>query len=75
MARPEMETYRDRWWTDRLRAADTPKKRVHALQGKLLADISRLPEDQRDAAWEMAARELAGIIDEIHIKVAEEVWA
>lgn len=75
MARPEMESYRDAWWENHIATADTPKKKVHALQGKILADISRLPEGRREAAWEMAARELTGILDEIQIKVAEEAWA
>jgi hypothetical protein len=75
VAYPERETYRDTWWEARLKEADTPQKKVTVLQGKILADISKLPERHRDAARELAAHVLEGLVDEIQIKVAEEAWA
>lgn len=75
MARPEMDTYRDQWWEQRLKQANTPRKKVHALQSKLLADLTRLPPEQQDAACELVVENLANLLDEVQIKVVEEAWA
>lgn len=75
MARPEMDTYRDQWWEQHLRAASTPRKKVHALQSKILADVARLSPEQQDAACELVAQHLKNILDEVQIKVAEGMLA
>lgn len=75
MARPETSQYRDEWWDKRLKSAQTPKARVTVLQNKILADISKLPEHRQDEARNFVALTLESVLDEIQIKVTEEVWA
>lgn len=75
MARPEMETYRDDWWGQRLKGADTPKEKITVLQSKIVADISRLPEQHQDAAREMTVPILEGILNEIQAMAAEGALA
>jgi hypothetical protein len=72
MARPEGSPYRDQWWAGKLKGATTPKARVTVLQAKILADISKLPECQRDDARNLVAIALEGLLDEIQIHSLEE---
>lgn len=71
MGRPDPNTYREKFWEERLAGADTPRKRVYLLQNKMLADIEGLPSEQQDAARELAVTGLEDILDEIRIRVAE----
>lgn len=75
MARPECTPHRDRWWEERMKNAQTPKAKVTVSMNKILADLSRLPEEQQNPAREMVAMLLGGVIEEVEIKVAEEAWA
>lgn len=75
MGRPDPNTYREKFWKERLAGADTPRKRVYLLQNKMLADIEGLPSEQQDAARELAAIGLEDILDEIRIRVAEAARA
>lgn len=74
MARREDDSYRDKWWEDKLAGADTPKKKVTVLQAKILADIQKLPENQREEALELASVMLENLVDEIAIRIEEERW-
>jgi hypothetical protein len=74
VGRREDDSYREKWWEGKLAAADTPKKKVTVLQAKILADIQRLPENEREEALELAAVMLENLVDEIAIRVHEERW-
>lgn len=74
VSRREDDSYRDKWWEEKLAGADTPKKKVTVLQAKILADIQKLPEDQRGEALELAAVMLENLADEIAIRAEEERW-
>lgn len=74
MSRTKGEVYRDFWWGEKLEAADTPKKKLTVLQAKILADISKLPEEEQDPARELAVTLLEQVIDEIEIRRQEERW-
>lgn len=75
MGRPDLDTYREQFWEQRLAGADTPRKRVYLLQSKMLADIEGLPSEQQDAARELAVTGLEGILDKIRSQVIKEVRA
>lgn len=75
MARPDRSSHRDKWWEERLKGAQTPKAKVTVLQGKLLADLSRLPEQFQDEARDLTALLLEGVLDELAIKTIELEWS
>lgn len=74
MSKTKGEAYREFWWGEKLGAADTPKKKLTVLQAKLLADISKLPEEEQDPARDLAATLLEQVIDEIEIRRQEDRW-
>lgn len=74
MAQPKGDAYRDDWWDQRLKSADTPRKQVVVLQSKIAADISKLPESHRDMANELAAEMLEKILDEIQDVAQKVMW-
>jgi hypothetical protein len=75
VGRPDPNTYRERFWEERLAGADTPRKKVYLLQNKMLADIEGLPSEHQDAARELAVIGLEDILDEIRIRVVEAARA
>lgn len=75
MTRPDFEKGRDRFYEERIAGAHTLRGKLHILQGKLLADVARLPDSMRDRAYEKACELLTGVIDEIEIMRVEERWS
>jgi len=71
---PKSASGREQFWEDRIANASTPRKKVYALQSKMLADIERLPPHLQDEARAVAVAHLSDALDEIQIKLAEEVW-
>lgn len=74
MARLKNASRREEWYAKQLEAEPTPKGKVLVLQGKLFADIKRLPEERQDEAFEMAADMVQNILDEIEIRRIER-WS
>lgn len=75
VARPDLEKGRDRFHEERIAGARSMRGKLHILQGKLLADVARLPDELRDKAYEKACDLVAGAIDEIEILRVEERWS
>lgn len=63
---------RDTYWERRLSDASSLEGTLYLLYGKLLADIKRLPEEQRDKARDLAVASLRDVLDEIEIHRMEE---
>lgn len=75
MARARNGAFRDDWYARQIDGAPTFEKKVHLLHGKLLSDITRLPEQRREEAFELAATMLSDVIDEVEIRRIDERWA